>query len=75
MLDEIRKRLGETPFSPFFVQTADARRLVVSHPDFVWMPAPGICHIWMPEENASARVNPDLIVSVEGPENWAARRE
>lgn len=72
MLEEIRKRLAVVPFVPFSIRLADGREVSISHPETVWMPAPGVLHIWNQGDNASDRVNPLLIVSVRGEESWAA---
>ena len=72
MLEEIRKRLKAAPFEPFSVRTADGRVFEIPSPEFLWMPAPGVLHIWRPADGASERINPLLIVGVEGPEQWAA---
>ncbi len=65
MLEEIRKRLRDIPFRKFYVRLADGRKIMVPHPDFVWMPAPGVLHIWVEKEKASEHINPLLILSVE----------
>jgi hypothetical protein len=65
MLEEIRKRLREVPFREFFIHLADGRKITVPHSDFVWMPAPGVLHVWLEAEKASERVNPLLIIGVE----------
>jgi len=49
---------------------ADGRKLEVPHPDFVWLPKPGVFFYFHGDRNASERINPLLIVSVEG-ENGA----
>jgi hypothetical protein len=50
---------------------ADGRKITVPHPDFVWMPAPGVLHVWLEEEKASERVNPLLVISVESRQQMA----
>ena len=64
MLDKIRKRLREVPFREFFIRLADGRKITVPHPDFVWMPAPGVLHVWVEADKASERVDPLLIIGV-----------
>jgi len=49
---------------------ADGRKLEVPHPDFVWLPKPGVFFYFHGDRNASERINLLLIVSVEG-ENGA----
>lgn len=71
MLQEIRDLAGRAPFLPFEIHLADGRKLKVPHPDFVWLPKPGVFFYFHTDRGASERINPLLIVSVES-ENGAA---
>jgi len=70
MLQEIRDLARKAPFSPFEIHLADGRKLKVPHPDFVWLPKPGVFFYFHTDRGASERINPLLIVSVES-ENGA----
>ena len=65
MLQEIRDLVRRAPFSPFVVHLADGRTLAVPHPDFIWLPKPGVFFYFHDERGASELINPLLIVSVE----------
>ncbi len=66
MLQEIRDLVGRAPFVPFTIHLADGRVLRIPHPDFVWLPRPGVFFVFHDERGSSERINPLLIVSVEG---------
>jgi hypothetical protein len=65
MLQEIRDLAQRAPFSPFTIHLADGRKLAVPHPDFIWLPKPGVFFYFHSERGSSERINPLLIVSVE----------
>ena len=73
VLQEIRDLVARAPFSPFRVHLADGRKLRVPHPDFVWLPKPGVFFFFHGDRNSSERINPLLIVSVDS-ENGAESR-
>jgi len=66
MLQEIRDLMRTAPFAPFRIHLADGRTLDVPHPDFVWLPKPGVFFYFHGDRGSSERINPLLIVSVEG---------
>ncbi len=57
--------LREIPFTPFRVHLADGRKLEIPHPDFVWLPKPGVFFYFHGDRNSSERINPLLIGTVE----------
>jgi hypothetical protein len=65
VLQEIRDLSALTPFRPFRVHLADGRKLDVPHPEFVWLPKPGVFYYFHADRNFGERINPLLIVSVE----------
>jgi hypothetical protein len=65
MLQEIRDLAKRVPFTPFRVHLADGRKLDVPHPDFVWLPKPGVLFYFHGDRNAGERINPLLIVTIE----------
>lgn len=65
MLEEIRRLLKNAPFRAFRLRLTDGRELDVPHPDFVWLPKPGAFFYFHSDANASERINPLLILSVE----------
>jgi hypothetical protein len=70
MLEEIRRLLRKIPFAAFRLHLTDGRKLDVPHPDFVWLPKPGIFFYYHADKEASdriERINPLLIISVESP--------
>ena len=66
MTEEIRGRLEQTPFQPFVLHLADGRKLDVPHPEFVWLPQRGVLYYFHKDARYGERINPLLIVSVEG---------
>lgn len=66
MLEEIRDLLRRVPFMPFRVHLADGRKLDVPHPDFVWLPRGSVFYYYHEDVRVGERINPLLIVSVEG---------
>ena len=70
MLQEIRALTEVAPFRPFTLHLADGRKLTVPHPDFVWLPHPGVFYYYHQNRRFGERINPLLIVSVES-ENGA----
>jgi hypothetical protein len=65
MLEEIRDLTRRAPFARFRVHLADGRTLDVPHPDFVWLPKPGVFFFFHEERGSGERINPLLIISVE----------
>jgi hypothetical protein len=65
MLEEIRDLMQRAPFAPFRVHLADGRKLEVPHPDFVWLPKPGVFFFFHEDRGSSERINPLLVVSIE----------
>jgi hypothetical protein len=67
MLEGIRRLIRKAPFAPFRVHLADGRKLEVPHPEFVWLPNPGVFFYFDAEKKSDhiERINPLLIVSVE----------
>ena len=65
MLQEIRELTRLAPFRPFTLHLADGRQLKVPHPDFVWLPRPGVFYYYHSKKRFGERINPLLIVSVE----------
>jgi len=47
MIEDIRRRLGLTPFVPFSIRTADGHEYAVPTIDHVWLP-PGGGESWSP---------------------------
>jgi hypothetical protein len=72
MLEEIRGLIEKAPFVPFRLHLDDGRKLDVPHPDFVWLPRPGVFYVYHEKDQFGERINPLLIVSVESV-NGAAR--
>jgi len=64
MLEQIRIKLAAVPFVPFTVHLSDGRTLRVGHPDFVWLPKPGIFFYYHDDPGAGESINPLHIVSV-----------
>ena len=65
MLEELRGLVRQVPFTPFRVHLADGRKLDVRHPDFIWLPRPGVLYIYHDDDQFGERINPLLVVSVE----------
>jgi len=65
VLQEIRELTQMAPFRPFTLYLADGRKLEVPHPDFVWLPRPGVFYFYHEKRRFGERINPLLIVSVE----------
>jgi hypothetical protein len=65
MLEEIRSLIRKAPFAPFRLHLADGRKLAVPHPDFVWLPLPGVFYVFHEKDQFGERINPLLIVSIE----------
>lgn len=65
MLEEIRGLVRKAPFAPFRLHLADGRKLDVPHPDFVWLPRPGVFYVYHDNDQFGERINPLFIVSIE----------
>ena len=67
MIQKLRELLDSSPFRPFSVALADARRFDVNSPDMVWMLAEGRggLHFFVPEQDRIVSVNLMLVASVE----------
>jgi hypothetical protein len=67
MIPKLRDLIEVRPFRAFTVALADIRRLEVSSPDMIWMPAEGRggLHFFLPEQDRIVSVNVMLVTSVE----------
>ena len=62
MIEDIRRRLGLTPFAPFSIRMADGHEYAVPTIDHVWLP-PGGRRVVVSDDRGITVVLPVLMIS------------
>jgi hypothetical protein len=64
MIDEIRKRLDESPYQPFALRTADGREYLVPTVDHIYLPPGGRRVFVTDDEGVTVGLAPLLIAGI-----------